>query len=263
MAIQATSEEQLRLKKRARQRLLGAAILLMTTAIVLPMVLDQTPRPLNSDIEINMPVAATSVAVPARVTPAADASAAIAAHIEKSEQPVKAQPVVSEPDVAYADVAHQQQIGEAKAAQQKAVEHKTEEAKVALVAEKRKQAEQAKLVHDQDVAHQVALAADKARQAATAKEVVTQVAPAIPSNADTDSGHYVVQLGAFSSAENVRQLREKLNAVGVSTYTESLPSGATRVRAGPFTERGLADKVLEKIHAAGIQAQIVPLTSHK
>jgi Sporulation related domain. len=53
-----------------------------------------------------------------------------------------------------------------------------------------------------------------------------------------------------------------LNAVGVTTYTENLPSGATRVRAGPFGERGQADKVLAKINAAGVQAQIVPLT-HK
>ena len=279
MAIQATSEEQLRLKKRARQRLLGAATLLISAAIVLPMVLDQTPRPVNSDIAIEMPgadvaaapvsVVALPVAVPAP-TPVPHTSDKTA---EKSIDPIKAAIAQPAAEVAHNDVAEQKQSAEAKLTQQKEAEHKANEAKAAA-AEKAKQTEQAKLAHDKEVAHQAALAAEKSQQAAKAKQsapakpdaaaITTKTesspAPATDKHAyDADNGHYVVQLGAFSSAENVRQLRERLNAVGVSTYTETLPSGATRVRAGPFAERGQADKTLAKISAAGIQAQIVPL----
>lgn len=60
MAIQATSEEQLRMRRRARRRLLGAATLLLIAAIVLPMVLDQAPRPLDRDIEITIPSQTTA-----------------------------------------------------------------------------------------------------------------------------------------------------------------------------------------------------------
>ncbi|WP_124949312.1 SPOR domain-containing protein [Sulfuriferula thiophila] len=277
MAIQATSEEQLRLKKRARQRLLGAATLLISAAIVLPMVLDQTPRPVNPDIAIEMPgagvtappvsVVAPPLAVPAP-TPAPQTSDVTA---EKSLDPIKTAITQPAAEVAHNDVAEQKQSAEAKLTQQKEAEHKANEAKAAA-AEKAKQTEQAKLAHDKEVAHQAALAAEKSQQAAKAKQSApaksdvaatkTELSPAPATDKhahEADNGHYVVQLGAFSSAENVRQLRERLNAVGVSTYTETLPSGATRVRAGPFAERGQADKTLAKISAAGIQAQIVPL----
>lgn len=279
MAIQATSEEQLRLKKRARQRLLGAATLLISAAIVLPMVLDQTPRPVNPDIAIEMPGAGvmatpvSAVAPPLAVPAPTPAPHATEVTAEKSPDPLTTAIAQPAAEVAHNDVAEQKQSAEAKLAQQKEAEHKASEAKAAA-AEKAKQAEQAKLTHDKEVAHQAALAAEKAQQAAKAKQSApakpdaaaiankTEPSPAPAADKHTheaDNGHYVVQLGAFSSAENVRQLRERLNAVGVSTYTETLPNGATRVRAGPFAERGQADKALVKISAAGIQAQIVPL----
>ncbi|MDR3392032.1 MAG: SPOR domain-containing protein [Sulfuriferula sp.] len=276
MAIQATSEEQLRLKKRARQRLLGAATLLIGAAIVVPMVLDQAPHPVNSDIAISMPgseathvapaVAApvpAAVPAPAVVPPAAANPAPVVA-----DKPADTPLPIPIPAPAVADAAH---VGAAvhdqaddKSSALKENERKAEAAKAAANAEKQKQEEQAKLAHEKEAAHQAALAAEKA------KPPVAQSKPAAavqPVSADTHAhdaanNHYVVQLGAFSSADNVRQLRERLNAVGVGTYTETLPSGATRVRAGPYAERAQADKVLAKISAAGVHAQIVPLT-HK
>jgi hypothetical protein len=76
---------------------LGAATLLIGAAIVLPMVLDQAPRSLNSDIVINMPGAADSAspaAVPAPAVPAVEAAApapAVAAATDKPEAASKAQ----------------------------------------------------------------------------------------------------------------------------------------------------------------------------
>lgn len=265
MAIQATSEEQLRLKKRARQRLLGAATLLIGAAIVLPMVLDQAPRSLNSDIVINMPGAADSAspaAVPAPAVPAVEAAApapAVAAATDKPEAASKAQTDAAAAESHSADAAQQKKTDEAKRAQQQEAELKAAAANAA--------AEKARQAHDKEIARQAALAEEKARQTAKVKQAAATPPAVQPVPAKTNlhadaTGHFVVQLGAFSSADNVRQLRERLNAVGVTTYTENLPSGATRVRAGPFGERGQADKVLAKINAAGVQAQIVPLT-HK
>lgn len=73
------------------------------------------------------------------------------------------------------------------------------------------------------------------------------------------AGHFVVQLGVFSSAENVQQLRAKLSAGGITTYTESLPNGTTRVRAGAFKQRSQAEQMQAKIALLGMQASVVSL----
>jgi DedD protein len=50
-----TQEEPADLRIRARRRLIGAAALLLTAAIVVPMVLDPVPRPSNDDIALDIP----------------------------------------------------------------------------------------------------------------------------------------------------------------------------------------------------------------
>lgn len=262
MAIQATSEEQLRLKKRARQRLLGAATLLISAAIILPMVLDQAPRSLDADIKINMPAVAPAVnaPIPVPVTPVPNDSV-----VDKSDTPINAE--VEQP---VAVAAEQKKSADAKLAQQQKEHEKNASEAKALAAEKvKQQAEQARLAHAKEVTHQAELAAEKARQVASIKQVVVpaiqhepqQTEQTAKNQHEATGSHYVVQLGVFSSAENARQLRERLNTVGISTYTEILPSGATRVRAGPFTDRGQAEKVLAKIGSTGLHAQIVPLAN--
>ncbi|MDZ4252952.1 MAG: SPOR domain-containing protein [Sulfuritalea sp.] len=43
------------MKKRARRRLVGAAALALFAVLVLPMVMDREPRPLNQDIQVRIP----------------------------------------------------------------------------------------------------------------------------------------------------------------------------------------------------------------
>jgi DedD protein len=51
----AISDEELQLKKRARRRLVGAVALVLLIVVVLPMILDSEPKPLNQDIAITIP----------------------------------------------------------------------------------------------------------------------------------------------------------------------------------------------------------------
>ena len=51
----AISDEELRLKKRARRRLVGAVALVLLIVVFLPMILDSEPKPLNQDIAITIP----------------------------------------------------------------------------------------------------------------------------------------------------------------------------------------------------------------
>lgn len=64
------SDEELQLKKRARRRLIGAIALVALIAVVLPMLLDNEPRPLNQDVDIRIPSPQQPGAFPSKVTPA-------------------------------------------------------------------------------------------------------------------------------------------------------------------------------------------------
>jgi len=66
---------------------------------------------------------------------------------------------------------------------------------------------------------------------------------------------WVIRLGAFSNEDNVRQLRSKLTAAGIKSYTETVkgPKGMqTRVRAGPFESKGEAEKAQKELTVAGV-----------
>lgn len=67
---------------------------------------------------------------------------------------------------------------------------------------------------------------------------------------------WVVTLDAFSNATNVKQLRTKLSAAGVKSYTEPVKTSKgklTRVRAGPFASRDAAEKARAKLDAMGLK----------
>ena len=46
--------EELELKKRARRRLVGAVVLVLLVVTLVPLVLDNEPRPIGDDVEINI-----------------------------------------------------------------------------------------------------------------------------------------------------------------------------------------------------------------
>ena len=54
MAKQITDDED-RLKRQARRRLIGAVALTTAIVVVLPMVLDNEPKPVGQDIELRIP----------------------------------------------------------------------------------------------------------------------------------------------------------------------------------------------------------------
>ncbi len=247
MAIQVTTEERMRLKTRARQRLLGAVVLLIATAIILPLLLDKSPRSLNSDVVIDMPERKAASAKPpiqaATDMPAGKTQAPVAVppsnKISSLALPVK--PVSAATPASPDSAVKQVPSG---AVERKKPENTTKIQKKNPDSGKSKPGRSA-VVSSVNVQHAKSPADEK---------------PAASSKPANDHTRYVVQLGAFSSAANVRQLCDRLKKAGVATYTEILPSGSTRVRAGPFPNYALADKTLAKISMAGIQAQIVPLS---
>ncbi len=86
--------------------------------------------------------------------------------------------------------------------------------------------------------------------------------PAVdPKPAPVAAGQWVVQLGAYKEAGNVKLLLAKLKGIGVPAYTEKFesPQGPrTRVRAGPFASQDAAEKARSRIKIVGVDGPVAP-----
>ena len=86
--------------------------------------------------------------------------------------------------------------------------------------------------------------------------------PATTAEADAKPGRYVVQAGAYTDASSLRDARQKVEKLGLKTYTQVIEtdSGArTRVRVGPFPTREEAEKAAARIKSAGLAVSILSL----
>lgn len=64
-----------------------------------------------------------------------------------------------------------------------------------------------------------------------------------------------IQIGAFSSYENASALKKRLTGFGVVTIelTETYAGNLYRIRVGPFADRALADRTLQRVRARGFK----------
>ena len=227
-----TDDGRVDLKKRARRRLVGAVALALLAVIVLPMVMEQEPKPLSQDIQIRIPSqdsAAPAVRAPVR-TPAPDAAPPAVAEVKSEPKP--------------------QTSGESKP------ESKPETAKPTPPSDLVKAPEQAK---------QQAVEAKPETSVASKAEAKaeTRPEPKSPAKADTQREQWVVQLGAYQEQGNVKVLLAKVKELGYPAYIEKVDTEhgtRTRVRAGPFATREKAEKAqasLKRIGAGGPSGGIV------
>jgi DedD protein len=75
--------------------------------------------------------------------------------------------------------------------------------------------------------------------------------PALTSSKELANGEgYIVQLGAFSSPANAKQLLHKLKLEKFPAYTESVKTTQgekTRVRVGPYSSAEVAEKARDRL----------------
>jgi DedD protein len=77
----------------------------------------------------------------------------------------------------------------------------------------------------------------------------------------THAGGWAVQLGSFASHDNADKLARQLKAQGFAVYMLSGGSGAStrhRVRVGPFADRDNAERAAAKLKALGQAPSLVP-----
>lgn len=242
------ADAQLPLKKRARRRLVGAIALSVLAAVVLPMVMDQTPQAPVQDVQIRIPgqEQAPPFSPKSLAAKPAEAPAAKAAPAPAVEKPAAAAAVAEKPAEKPVE----------KAAEKPSDKPAPEAAKPAAKTEKKPADKPAEKAPEKPAAAKNG-GDDSQRAAAILAGKPAETAPAPKAT----GGEYVILIGAFSNPANVKQLQTKLSELGLKVYTETLdsPQGKkTRVRAGPFPSRDAADKALEKMKRIGVNGVVAP-----
>jgi DedD protein len=96
-------------------------------------------------------------------------------------------------------------------------------------------------------------------KAESAPEVKPEVKPETTPEA---AGRFVVQAGAYSDPASLRDARQKIERLGMKTYTQVIEGDAgkrTRVRVGPFATKDEAARAAAKIKAAGLPTAVLAL----
>lgn len=76
------------------------------------------------------------------------------------------------------------------------------------------------------------------------------------------SGRFVVQVGAYAAAAPMKDVRAKVEKLGLKTYTQVIENAEgkrTRLRVGPFATRAEAEAAAAKLKAAGLPANLLSL----
>jgi DedD protein len=218
-------DAELELKKRSRRRLVGATALALLAIIVLPMVMDHDPHQPTQDIQVKIP-SQDAGGFSSRILPTKPTATPLPPAEPESKAETKAEVKAPEPPKP-----------EAKATEPSKPTTKAPESTKAPEKPAAKPAE----------------TTTKPSDKATRKEQEARAVAAL--NGDTVGDQWVVQLGAYKDAANVKQLTAKLKQIGMPSFTEhsDSPQGArTRVRAGPFKTRDAAEKARAKIKAMGV-----------
>ena len=241
-ASQVPADAVMQARTRARQRLIGAAVLVVIGVVGFPLVFETQPRPIPVDIPIVIPRkdSAPPLAMPPARLPPAVAQNAPA---EASAPALKSPPddVITETrEPAGKEVASVPAARPPSAtalAEKGAAKPTPAEPEPKAVAETRPAA--------------------KADDAGRAKALLEGTQPTAAA-----AGRFVLQVGAFADASAARETRLKAEKLGLKTYTQvaETPAGSRiRVRVGPFASREEADKALAKARGAGLSGVVLTL----
>lgn len=215
-------------RTRARRRLIGAVVLVGVGVIGFPLVFETQPRPISVDIPIDIPRkdGAPPLVMPQARAPATPAPAAPPAPAATSRDDVITEAREEPAQAASASLPKRSAVADASATAPRVA----------------------------DLKAPASAAADGVR----AKALLEGKPPA----AAAPGARYVVQVGAFADAGAARETRQKVENLGLKTYTqvaETASGTRTRVRVGPFATREEADKAQVRARAAGVTAVVLTL----
>jgi DedD protein len=259
-------------RRRARHRLIGAAVLVLVGVLGFPLLFDTAPRPVAGDVSIEIPSrgdvpamakaeprAETSGDAPSAKQGEAASGAALPARDGLSEREEMVEPAQDEaaanapPDPVVPPSPVEREVVET-ASKESPSAIKARAAKEAKAAKEAQQAQEAKDAREAKLAMAAKVKRDAA-ESARAKALLESKTPA-------GGERFVVQVGAFAEAGSAQTTRMKLERAGLTTYTNVAQTSSgklIRVRVGPFVSRAEADKAAAKVKALGLPARILTL----
>jgi len=226
------------LRRRARRRLVGAIVLALAAAVIVPMLLESEPKPLGENVAVKIPP------------------------VDDGKFVNQLNDAAPKPDLPAKDVRKD-------AAPDSAPRKTVADAEKSVVAPAGKPPKYDLQIATENPAAPAETAATAATPAATPPASATPPAPSViaptPVQADptpkspakAESGAkegFAVQLAAFSDDKGANSLANRLKRGGYSAYTEPLKTSRGtlwRVRVGPFPSREAANVVRDKLKTEG------------
>ena len=246
------------IRRRARHRLMGAVVLVFVAVVAFPLIFDSQPRPVAVDTPIlipdrqSTPALATGQPVPASQAPAKPLLAASAPASASASTPASAaSAVASAPSASSVPAPASLEPGK-------------EEVVAPTAAPKAAAAPAASAAPAKAEGKTDIKAEHKAEAKPTSKASDDgHKAKALLEGKDSAAGKVVIQVGAFSDADKVREVRRKLEQAGLKTYTQTVEGKdgkrSTRVRVGPFDSRAEADKAAARVRKLDLPANLIAL----
>lgn len=241
-------------RQQARRRLMGAVVLLGIGIIGFPLVFQTQPRPIPVDIPIDIPNRDHAAALPtaspkAPVSPEAvsGAPARVASAAPSPAEPVEVEVLPSARGDAPKPAGHDTPRDQDHA------NHTKDPAKAEGKDSAKEPAKEPAREPTKDAAKPSAKDGKDAKDLKDSKDA---------KDGDKDRGRFVVQAGSYTDLDTVRDVRQKLERLGIKTYTQAaVIEGVTRVRVrvGPYSSRQEAQDVQAKIKAAGVAASLLQL----
>ena len=244
-------------RTRARQRLMGAVVLVGIGIIGFPLLFETQPRPIAVDVPIEIPRKdnAPPLTLPTARAPAAKAPVVPPAEPvrEGAAKPAdKAAPAMITETAAEAGL-----VAASKPLAAKALPPVAPPKVVAKVDEKPEPKPEPK-AEPKPEPKPTPKPADSA-EAARAQALLEGKGSA---SAPPSAQRFIVQVGAFADPALARETRLKVERLGLVTYThvaKTADGDRTRVRVGPVTTRQEADKIAARIKGVGLPAAILTL----
>ena len=256
------------LRRRARRRLIGAIVLALAAAVLVPMLLESDPKPLGEDVSVRIPPVDDSKFV-SKLADKGKAPAEQPIVANATTEPPKAEPATPAASPA-AQATPAKDVGAPPPAPSRALTQ----------AEQRVISPPSKPASATDGSGASATAASKvpapltggtaaptaeppkAVDATKATQVEEPAKPAAgpkatdaPKSAEpVAGGAYSVQLAAFADDKGANSLAAKLKRAGHPAYTEPYETSrgrVWRVRVGPYPSREAAEAVRVKLKAEG------------
>ena len=266
------------MRRKARRRLVGAIVLALAAAIILPMLLEKEPRPLGDDVSVQIPPIDQGKFVNRLTGKTGDAKAVaksdskpITAGSGKAETKAEATaetPATAAPGAAPKPEATAAQKTDstalakaAPAAAPKAEAAGATKGDAAVPASAEAKGETKSTAAKGDAKPAAEASAESRTAVATAGAVPSQTPATATQATTTKSEGYVVQLAAFADDKGANALANKLKKGGYAAYVEPVNTSRGtlwRVRVGGYGTRPEADAARVALKGEGYSGIIAP-----